>query len=135
MDKTLLSKLVEELGGEGEWTKGIQIELHPNTFYCKYQFWNREPKVIIRAYNDERILEELKVLLFIIRWKDKRETNYQLPNLFRKYLDKYGFVKLYNIYKEEKMMTPGIGREEIILFETEWNYLIKKIEKENNIKI
>lgn len=135
MSKTIISKLVEELGGEGEWAKGIQIELHPNTFYCKYQFWNREPKVLIRAYNDERILEELKVLLFIIRWQDKRETNYQTPNLFKQYLGKYGFQELYNIYKEEKMMSSGIEREEIEVFEKEWNYLIGKIEKENYIKI
>ena len=50
-------------------------------------------------------------------------------------MDKYGFVELYNIYKGNKMMTSGSEREEIILFETEWNYLIEKIEKENNIKI
>lgn len=134
MNKTTITRLAEELGSKGEWTKGIQIELHPNSFYCKYQFWNREPKVLIRAYNDERILEELKVLLFIIRWQDKREANYQLPNLFRKYLDKYGFVELYNIYKEDKMMTSGSEREEIEVFEKEWTYLIEKIKKENNVK-
>lgn len=133
MNKTLLSKILEELGGEGEWTKGIQIELHANTFYCKYQFWNREPKVLIRSYNDEIILEELKVLLFIIRWQDKRETYYRLPNLFNKYLDKYGFVELYKIYKENKMTTSN-EREEIELFEKEWNYLIEKIKKKNNVK-
>ena len=133
MNKTLLSKILEELGGEGEWTNGIQIELHPNTFYCKYQFWNREPKVLIRSYNEEIILEELKILLLIIRWQDKRETYYRLPNLFKQYLDKYGFVELYKIYKENKMMTTGSEREEIELFEKVWSCLIEKIKKKNNV--
>ena len=133
MNKTLLSKLVEELGGEEEWTKGVQIELHPNTFNYKYQFWGRESQPFIRAYDDDRILEELKVLLFIIRWQDKRETYYRLPNLFNKYLDKYGFVELYKIYKENKMTTSN-EREESELFEKEWNHLIEKIKKENNVK-
>ena len=87
----------------------------------------------VEFFLDEIILEELKVLLFIIRWQDKRETYYRLPNLFNKYLDKYGFVELYKIYKENKMTTSN-EREEIELFEKEWNYLIEKIKKENNVK-
>ena len=134
MNKTLLSKLVEELGGEEEWTKGVQIELHPNTFNYKYQFWGRESQPLIRTYDDDGILEELKVLLFIIRWQDKRDINYRTPNLFKQYLGKYGLVKLYNTYKENKMMTSDNEREEIELFEKEWNYLIEKVKKENNLE-
>lgn len=49
-------------------------------------------------------------------------------------MDKYGFVELYNIYREETMMSSGSESEEIELFEKEWSYLIDKIKKENNVK-
>lgn len=134
MNKKAIVRLVELLGGEGEWTKGIEIALHPESIYCKFQFWNREPQIFERAYDDDKILNELKTLLFIIRWQDKRGINYQIPNSFKQYLDKYGFVELYNIYREESMMSSGSESEEIELFEKEWSYLIDKIKKENNVK-
>ena len=42
-------------------------------------------------------------------------------------------MELHKIYKENKMTTSN-EREEIELFEKEWNHLIEKIKKENNVK-